>query len=678
MANVLPTLAVDDVKELVPGVAYGIADGGYERLITAAQEDISSTLSSYANDSRHQLLLVNLIKLLAVPEKDFQVRRVALFRPFMSGTRIGTGVTPGSGGGNGSGDGLNQAQVDARVRALVADWSEADNSEEIPASKLGNAPGGTPIPARTAGTGLTLTGNELSVTNPFTDADESKLDGIAEGAQVNPPRAGAFTAADETKLDGIAAGAEVNVKSDWNATSGDAEILNKPDLSKHTQQQDIIPFIPDDSLDVLWASSLQGNAYKEAIVTSGNTPPSGQPSGITDAVVVEWHISSSDATTRRAILAKYVGEMPLFRAKRGNDYIIARAALVEENSTAQATYFWFNPSTDENETLAYDQLPNGTGTFDLIAGDGRFVLKDGTNVTDALRTAIQGINESETLAGTFTRKANSVATQEYYISGSTIFINVTKDSSNDTALTETTHITSWIDVGSWRIRPTGNISRSVVGNVSTFTFNFTAISGTMPAIDTSSSITVEGADVHRGELTTASFRDNLPNQAHYYLRTTGGGNPNVVTEAPLTTLGTDVTEKKMAMAGAIVAAIAAAAYSGPELIAERDDLTNEGTGYKDLYSTGTTTVHTFADNDVLTFVAWETAGEGKTVTFGPIKFSDLRGGTDRVWLNFPVSGNRFQIRRNGASGNANKQLEASTAGGGTWSSTNKMQVWKWN
>ena len=37
-----------------------------------------------------------------------------------------------------------------------------------------------------------------------------------------------FTDADHTKLDGIAAGAEVNVQSDWNSSSGDNQILNKP------------------------------------------------------------------------------------------------------------------------------------------------------------------------------------------------------------------------------------------------------------------------------------------------------------------------------------------------------------------------------------------------------------------------------------------------------------------
>jgi hypothetical protein len=37
-----------------------------------------------------------------------------------------------------------------------------------------------------------------------------------------------LTAAERTKLAGIAAGAEVNVNADWNAGSGDAQILNKP------------------------------------------------------------------------------------------------------------------------------------------------------------------------------------------------------------------------------------------------------------------------------------------------------------------------------------------------------------------------------------------------------------------------------------------------------------------
>src|SRR5690606_5826064 len=39
-----------------------------------------------------------------------------------------------------------------------------------------------------------------------------------------------MTSLERSKLTGIASGAEVNVNSDWNAGSGDAQILNKPTL----------------------------------------------------------------------------------------------------------------------------------------------------------------------------------------------------------------------------------------------------------------------------------------------------------------------------------------------------------------------------------------------------------------------------------------------------------------
>jgi hypothetical protein len=43
-----------------------------------------------------------------------------------------------------------------------------------------------------------------------------------------------FTNTLKTKLDGIQDGAEVNVNADWNATSGDAQILNKPTIPSIT------------------------------------------------------------------------------------------------------------------------------------------------------------------------------------------------------------------------------------------------------------------------------------------------------------------------------------------------------------------------------------------------------------------------------------------------------------
>jgi hypothetical protein len=49
-------------------------------------------------------------------------------------------------------------------------------------------------------------------------------------AQYANRSANGISKADSAKLAGIAAGAEVNVNADWNAVSGDAQILNKPTI----------------------------------------------------------------------------------------------------------------------------------------------------------------------------------------------------------------------------------------------------------------------------------------------------------------------------------------------------------------------------------------------------------------------------------------------------------------
>lgn len=60
-----------------------------------------------------------------------------------------------------------------------------------------------------------------------------------------------YTTAEKNKLSGIAAGAEVNVNADWNAISGDAQILNKPtnvsaftnDAGYLTEHQDLSDYV---------------------------------------------------------------------------------------------------------------------------------------------------------------------------------------------------------------------------------------------------------------------------------------------------------------------------------------------------------------------------------------------------------------------------------------------------
>jgi len=70
--------------------------------------------------------------------------------------------------------------------------------------------------ALTAPTGFSVSGSPITESGTLALAYDTGYQG--------------FTSAESSKLAGIADGAEVNVNADWDATGGDAEILNKPTL----------------------------------------------------------------------------------------------------------------------------------------------------------------------------------------------------------------------------------------------------------------------------------------------------------------------------------------------------------------------------------------------------------------------------------------------------------------
>jgi len=78
---------------------------------------------------------------------------------------------------------------------------------------------------------INFSGSSIVVTDVTATLPITSTGGTTPDIGINaatPSTSGSMSASDKTKLDGIATGAEVNVNSDWNATSGDAEILNKP------------------------------------------------------------------------------------------------------------------------------------------------------------------------------------------------------------------------------------------------------------------------------------------------------------------------------------------------------------------------------------------------------------------------------------------------------------------
>lgn len=93
---------------------------------------------------------------------------------------------------------------------VQSDWNETNTSQP---SYIKNKP---TIPS------IDGLATETFVTG-ITDEKVDKVSG--KGLSEND-----YTTAEKNKLNGIQAGAEVNVNADWNATSGDAQIFNKPTI----------------------------------------------------------------------------------------------------------------------------------------------------------------------------------------------------------------------------------------------------------------------------------------------------------------------------------------------------------------------------------------------------------------------------------------------------------------
>jgi hypothetical protein len=84
------------------------------------------------------------------------------------------------------------------------------------------------------------------------------------GDVVIPTSDNNFTTVLKNKLDGIETGAEVNVNADWNATSGDSEILNKPTIPAPV----IVDSIPTDGS----SNAVSSNGVFDALETKLTLP----------------------------------------------------------------------------------------------------------------------------------------------------------------------------------------------------------------------------------------------------------------------------------------------------------------------------------------------------------------------------------------------------------------------
>jgi hypothetical protein len=152
-----------------------------------------------------------------------------------------------------------------------------------------------------------------------------------------------FTNTLKTKLDGIQAGAEVNVNADWNATSGDAQILNKPTIP------DPSDFVEKSDFTSHSILAKQSGASDPVAVSIGNNEILGRLSG--GGSDIEG-LSVSDVKSLLDLSGTNTGDQT---------FLNARVQTVSSSATVTAT------STNDLVTITAQAvgltLANPTGAF---------------------------------------------------------------------------------------------------------------------------------------------------------------------------------------------------------------------------------------------------------------------------------------------------------------------------
>ena len=162
-----------------------------------------------------------------------------------------------------------------------------------------------------------------------------------------------FTDILKTKLDGIQDGAEVNVNADWNATSGDAQILNKP----------TIPTAVTKTSDL----TNDGEDGVNPFITLNDIPADGLTSvGLT--MPAAFSVANSPLTSDGTIEVSAAGTSAQYI--RGDGQL---ATLPSGGGGGASVFYYLNGSIAAS-VATYKQLSNtaviGAGTDFAITGNG--------------------------------------------------------------------------------------------------------------------------------------------------------------------------------------------------------------------------------------------------------------------------------------------------------------------
>lgn len=159
-----------------------------------------------------------------------------------------------------------------------------------------------------------------------------------------------FTSAEKTKLSGIASGAEVNVNADWNAVSGDAEILNKP----------TIPSI----------AGLELQANKQNSLTIDGTGVKYPTVDAINSAITNINTNAVDLITVKLALPINKGQAVYISSANGTNIIVSKASNTSESTSSKTLgLLETTGTTNDIVNVVTDGLLGGLNTSTATIGD---------------------------------------------------------------------------------------------------------------------------------------------------------------------------------------------------------------------------------------------------------------------------------------------------------------------
>ena len=174
-----------------------------------------------------------------------------------------------------------------------------------------------------------------------------------------------FTTADETKLDGIQAGAEVNVNADWNAVSGDAQILNKPtvptnafELSYNNVTSGLTATNTQDAIDEILTNPSVLSLSSDDIPSNG---PFGNDNVTEDLFTIDERLADLEI-----VVSPYPSWWDLIIGSVKDTPVTIAEGTVTPHDYQGTTYYRLSPSPSDPAEDNFYLTFNGTTLSDLV------------------------------------------------------------------------------------------------------------------------------------------------------------------------------------------------------------------------------------------------------------------------------------------------------------------------